>query len=350
MTMNIGIIGCGAISGQYMIGLDKSKIDLDVIACADKDFHKSNSFSKEHNIENLEVEELLLNDNIDLVINLTPPSSHFEISYESLKNGKHVFSEKPVALSVDEGYKLMKIMEKNNLYLFCAPDTFLGPAFTKSKDLLLSGKIGDIVSGSVSFATHGVEGWHPNPEFYYKKGGGPLFDMGPYYLTVLIKMLGPIVEVISYSQKSFDNRQVDNPEVKYKNIDVDVDTHYIAFLKFKSGVVVDFQVSFDIWKPYDPKLELYGTITSLKFADPNNYDGEVSIFNKEAFQWELVHSPPNKENNYYRGLGVVEMVKAIKENNVSKEQLYLPFHVLDVMNTIDLYNQNGKWANIKQQF
>ena len=156
--------------------------------------------------------------------------------------------------------------------------------------------------------------------------------MGPYYLTVLIKMLGPIVEVISYSQKSFDNRKVDNPEVKYNNIDVDVDTHYIALLKFKSGVVVDFQVSFDIWKPYDPKLELYGTISSLKFADPNNYDGEVSIFNKEAFQWELVHSPPNKENN------------------VSKEQLYLPFHVLDVMNTIDLYNQNGKWANIKQQF
>ncbi len=348
--MNIGIIGCGAISGQYMIGFSKCKENLNVLACADQDYEKSNSFAKEHKILSLSVEDLLLHSEIDIVVNLTPPSSHFDISYKSLRNGKHVFSEKPVALSTDQGKKLLNQMKLNNLYLYSAPDTFLGPAFIKAKDLVFSEKIGEIIGGSVSFATHGVEGWHPNPEFYYKKGGGPLYDMGPYYLTALIKILGPVVEVISFSQKTFGNRQVDNPNIKYNNIEVDVDTHYIALLKFQSGVVVDFQISFDIWKPYDPKLEFYGKISSIKFADPNNYDGEISIFNKEKYEWENVYSPPNKDNNYYRGLGVIQMIKDISENNVNKNDLLIPFHVLEVMNAIDSYDQEGKWSILEQQF
>ena len=348
--MNIGIIGCGAISGQYMIGLSKYKEDLNVLACADQDYEKSNSFAIEHNILSLSVEDLLLHSEIDIVVNLTPPSSHFDISYRSLKSGKHVFSEKPVSLNTDQGKKILNQMNINNLYLYSAPDTFLGPAFIKAKELVLSEKIGEIIGGSASFATHGVEGWHPNPKFYYEKGGGPLYDMGPYYLTALIKILGPVVEVMSYSQKTFSNRKVENPNVEYSNIEVDIDTHYIALLKFQTGVVVDFQVSFDIWKPYDPKLEFYGTDSSIKFADPNNYDGDISIFNKEKYQWENVYSPPNKNNEYYRGLGVIQMVQDISKNNVNKEDLYLPFHVLEVMSAIDTYDQNGKWVHIEQQF
>ena len=348
--MNIGIIGCGSISSQYMIGLNKSEKDLNVVACADQDIEKSKSFANEYKIESLSVEDLLLNSEIDIVVNLTPPSSHFDISYKCLKSGKHVFSEKPVALNIDQGKELLNQMNTNNLYLYSAPDTFLGPAFIKAKELVLSEKIGEIIGGSVSFATHGVEGWHPNPNFYYKKGGGPLYDMGPYYLTALIKILGPVVEVISYSQKTFSNRKVENPNVEYSNIEVDVDTHYIALLKFQTGVVVDFQVSFDIWKPYDPKLEFYGTVSSIKFADPNNYDGDISIFNKEKYQWENVYSPPDKNNEYYRGLGVIQMVQDISKNSVNKEDLYLPFHVLEVMSAIDTYDQNGKWVKIEQQF
>ena len=193
--MNIGIIGCGAISSQYMIGFEKNKIDVNVVACADLDNEKSELFAKEYNIEHLTVENLLFNPNIDIIVNLTPPSSHFEISCKSLKNGKHVFSEKPVALSVEQGKKLYGLVNKHDRYLFSAPDTTLGPAFTKGQDLILSGKIGEIIGASASFATHGVEGWHPNPSFYYKKGGGPLFDMGPYYLTALFKILGPVNEL-----------------------------------------------------------------------------------------------------------------------------------------------------------
>ena len=348
--MNIGIIGCGAISNQYMIGLNKNKKVLQVLACADLDSEKSELFSKEHNISKFTVDELLENNDIDLIINLTPPSSHFEISLKSLKNGKHVFSEKPISLSIEEGKELFSSMEKNNVYLFAAPDTYLGPAFKKGVEILNSNKIGQIISGSASFVSHGVEGWHPNPEFYYKKGGGPLFDMGPYYLTALVKLLGPVAQVVSYSEKNFNKRKVENPEVEYKEINVEINTHYLALLKFKSGVVVDFHVSFDIWKPYDPKLEIYGESSSLKLADPNNYDGEISMFNKETYQWENIYSSKDSENNYYRGLGVVEMINSIKQNSVSEEDLFLPFHVLDIMCALESYDLNGNWANITEQF
>ena len=168
--MNIGIIGCGSISNQYMIGLNKYKKDIEVAACADIDKNKADQFSNENNIKTLSVDEMILSDEIDIVINLTPPLSHFEISYKSLKNGKHVFSEKPIALTIDEGKKLFSTMKENNVYLYAAPDTFLGPAFKKAQELLSSKKIGKIIGGSANFTSHGVEGWHPNPEFYYKKG------------------------------------------------------------------------------------------------------------------------------------------------------------------------------------
>ena len=348
--MNIGIIGCGAISDQYMIGLNKNKEILKVVACADLDSNKSEVFSKKHKIDMLSVEEIFVNNDIDLIVNLTPPSSHFEISMKSLENSKHVFSEKPVSLSIDEGKKLYTTMKENNVYLFAAPDTYLGPAFKKGTEFLNSKQIGKIIGGSASFITHGVEGWHPNPEFYYKKGGGPLFDMGPYYLTALVKLLGPVTQVSSYSEKNFNKRLVDNPEVKYEEIEVEVDTHFVSLLKFKSGVVVDFQVSFDIWKPYDGKLEIYGENSSLKFADPNNYDGEISIFNKDTYQWENIYTSKDSENNYYRGLGVVEMVNCIKENIVSEDDLFLPFHVLNIMCTLESYDLDGNWAKISEQF
>ena len=346
--MKIGIIGCGAISNQYMIGLNKHRNDVEVIACADIDRNKTHQFSKEYNIKILSVEELILSNEIEIVINLTPPLFHFEISHECLKNGKHVYSEKPVALTVDEGSKLFSTMKDNNVYLYSAPDTFLGPAFIKAQELLTTNKIGKIIGGSANFTSHGVEGWHPNPEFYYKKGGGPLFDMGPYYLTTLVKVLGPIQEVIGYSKKTFEKRNVENPEVNYKEIDVDVDTHYFGLLKFRSGIIVDFQVSFDIWKPYDPKLEIYGEKTSLKLADPNNYDGEILIFDKDLYQWEKIYSSPNSENNFFRGLGVVEMAKAIKNDLVAEDDLSVPFHILEVMCALDSNNLDGSWKKIQQ--
>ena len=348
--MNIGIIGCGAISNQYMIGLNKHKKDIEVTACADIDKNKADQFSKEYNTKTLSVDELILSDEIDIVVNLTPPLSHFEISYKSLKNAKHVFSEKPIALTIDEGKKLFSTMKENNVYLYSAPDTFLGPAFKKAQELLSSNKIGKIIGGSANFTSHGVEGWHPNPEFYYKNGGGPLFDMGPYYLTALVKALGPVQEVIGYSKKTFDKRNVENPEVNYKEINVDVDTHYFGLLKFKSGIIVDFQVTFDIWKPYDPKLEIYGDESSLKLADPNNYDGEIFIFDNDLYQWELIYSSTDSQNNFYRGLGVVNMVKAIKNNTVSEDELSVPFHILEVMCALDSYNIDSGWKKISQQF
>ena len=346
--MNIGIIGCGAISNQYMIGLNKHNNDIEVTACADIDKNKADQFSKEYNTKTLSVDELILSDEIDIVVNLTPPLSHFEISYKSLKNAKHVFSEKPIALTIDEGKKLFSTMKENNVYLYSAPDTFLGPAFKKAQELLSSNKIGKIIGGSANFTSHGVEGWHPNPEFYYKNGGGPLFDMGPYYLTALVKALGPVQEVIGYSKKTFDKRNVENPEVNYKEINVDVDTHYFGLLKFKSGIIVDFQVTFDIWKPYDPKLEIYGDKSSLKLADPNNYDGEIFIFDKDLYQWELIYSSTDSQNNFYRGLGVVNMVKAIKNNTVSEDELSVPFHILEVMCSLDSYNLDSGWKKISQ--
>ena len=165
-----------------------------------------------------------------------------------------------------------------------------------------------------------------------------------------MKALGPVQEVFGYSKKTFEKRNVENPEVDYREINVDIDTHYFALLKFKSGIIIDFQVTFDIWKPYDPKLEIYGDESSLKLADPNNYDGEIFIFDKDLYQWELIYSSPDSQNNFYRGLGVVNMIEAIKNNTVSEDELSVPFHILEVMCSLDSYNLDSGWKKIIQQF
>ena len=349
-VFKVGLIGCGHIAETYFRA-HKYFNNFKIIKCADILNSASKKCALKYGIENLSVNEILKDKEIEIILNLTIPKAHYEVAKKALLHNKHVYSEKPMAINLKDGKELLKLAKKRKLYIGNAPDTFLGGGNQKSKELLEKNLIGKINLGNAIFAFPGVQSYHPNPEpWFAKKEGGPVIDMGPYYLTALVKLLGPVTQVSSYSEKNFNKRLVDNPEVKYEEIEVEVDTHFVSLLKFKSGVVVDFQVSFDIWKPYDGKLEIYGENSSLKFADPNNYDGEISIFNKETYQWQNIYTSKDSENNYYRGLGVVEMVNSIKENSVSEDDLFLPFHVLNIMCTLESYDLDGNWAKISEQF
>ena len=363
--MNIGIIGCGAISDQYMIGLNKNQEILKVVACADLDSNKSDVFSKKHKIDMLSVEEIFVNNDIDLIVNLTPPSSHFEISMKSLENGKHVFSEKPVSLSIDEGKKLYTTMKENNVYLFGAPDTYLGPAFKKGTEFLNSKQIGKIIGGSASFITHGVEGWHPNPEFYYKKGGGPLFDMGPYYLTALVNLLGPAKEVFSQSEKGISKRVIGIGPKKGKRFKVECPTTYFSTIKFLNGTIIRLTLSFDVISHLRNHIELYGNEGSMIVPDPNMFGGSVLISKKLGSSWKNfktnkmtlgkinIRSQSSRANESptnanYRGVGLSEMISSIQKRKLHKCNGNLSLHVLNIIDAIHNSAKKGKKVKINQ--
>jgi len=343
----IGIIGCGVVAEQYINGLGLFSNILEIVACADLDNSKANKFADKYGLTALKVEELLEVKEISIVLNLTVPKAHFTVSLSILNSGKHVYSEKPLALNYADGEKIIKLAEKQNLKVGCAPDTFLGFSTKKIKNILDSGTIGEVIGGTASFVSHGHESWHPNAGFYYQKGAGPLFDMGPYYITSLVYLLGPVEEVFAVSSRAFAERKNLNSSSEKKNIKVEVDTHYLVFLKFKNKNTINMTMSFDVWKPYKPILELYGTKSSIKLPDPNNFEGSISLFNTLNSKWEKIEVV--KEMELGRGIGLADMVESMSENFIHKANGYLALHVLNVMESIQLSANKNKPVSIKSK-
>ncbi|GCE19858.1 Gfo/Idh/MocA family protein [Dictyobacter kobayashii] len=326
----IGIIGCGKISGIYLEA-GKHFENIEVAACADIDMNRARSQAAAYGIPRAcTVEEILADPEIEIIVNLTIPKVHAEVALAAIEAGKSVYGEKPLAVNRAEGRQILAAARTKGVRVGSAPDTFLGGGLQTCRKLIDDGAIGEPVSVSAAMLCHGHENWHPDPEFYYQPGGGPLFDMGPYYLTALVSMLGPIRRVTGSARVTFPERVITSQPKNGQKIQVKTPTHIAGVMDFASGAVGTLVTSFDVWAANIPLIEIYGTEGTLSVPDPNSFGGPVKIWTLKDRQWhdvELTHG--YTENS--RGLGVSDMAQALRSGRAHRANGELAYHVLDAM-------------------
>ncbi|MGO7423742.1 Gfo/Idh/MocA family protein, partial [Rhizobium ruizarguesonis] len=266
--LGVGIIGCGNISTTYF-SLAPLFRGLKVLACADINAQAAEARAKEYGVKAQTIDELLVNDEIDVVVNLTIPDAHFRVSKAILEAGKHVYSEKPLVLSLEEGEELRRIAKQKNLAVGCAPDTFLGGAHQLARKFIDDGGIGRVTSGACYVMSPGMEMWHPNPDFFFLPGGGPILDLGPYYIANLINLIGPVKRVGGMTSMASPTRTITSQPRNGEIIPVKTPTTIQALLEFVNGATVTLTASWDVWSHRHANMELYGTDGSLYVPDPN---------------------------------------------------------------------------------
>ncbi len=335
--LRVGLIGCGNISGEYMQTLSGASLAR-VTACADKETSRAQDFARRYGISAFSTQDLLAHPEIDLVLNLTPPLAHFDVTLAALQAGKHVYSEKPLALTFEQGKTLLETARQKGVLLACAPDTFLGSGIQTCRQAIADGKIGDPVAACAFMTCHGHEDWHPAPDFYYQPGGGPLFDMGPYYLTALVHLLGPIRRVSAFARASFPTRTVTSVPGQMRTLEVQVNTHYTASLEFASGALATLIMSFDIWQTSLPYLEIYGSAGTLACPDPNTFDGPVHVTNAQGESTEL---PLIANAAAGRGAGLLDLAACLQTGAAPQTSAVLALHVLEAMSAIEQSAQSG---------
>ncbi len=347
--IGIGIIGCGNISQAYFNGANLFEV-LNVVSCADIKMELAKAKAEENGCKAQSVEDLLANPDVQLVINLTIPSVHAEVSLAALNAGKHVHCEKPLAVSLEDGEKVVKTAEAKGLLVGCAPDTFLGAGYQTCRKIVDDGWLGRVVSGTAFMMGRGPEGWHPNPAFFYQVGGGPMFDMGPYYITALIHLLGPVKRVSAITSKAFEQRIATCKEEFGKMLQVDVPTHYSGSLEFHSGAVITMTISFDVYQHGHSSIELYGTEGSLKAPDPNGFDGPVSLWTASSKEWQTQGlSHPYRMNS--RSIGAADLAYAILSGGKRQHRTSgaLAYHALEVMHSFEKSSKSGTSVEIKSR-
>lgn len=342
----VGIIGCGSISGIYCQAGTKLH-NIEIAACADIDLARARAKAEEYQIPKaLSVRELLKESEIEIVLNLTVPAAHAEVAKAVLKAGKSVYNEKPLAPTREEGKALLKLAAQKNLRIGCAPDTFLGGGLQMCRKLIDDGWIGRPVAAAAFMKGHGPDAWHPNPEFFYKAGGGPMFDMGPYYLTALTSILGPVVRACGSAQASFPERTLTAAHRYGEKIPVEIPTHVAGVLDFANGVVGTITTSFDVWSHRLPFLEIYGSEGTLSLPDPNTFGGPILVRRSGIKEWSEVPLLYGYSENS-RGIGVAEMAAAIKSKRPHRASAEMAYHVLDIMHAIHDASSQGKYVRLK---
>jgi predicted dehydrogenase len=308
--VKIGFVGCGNILGAYVTGCRAFEI-LEVVACADIVSQKAQTAAAEHGIPRaVSVEELLADASIDIVINLTVPLVHAEVSLAILESGHHLYSEKPLATERDDGRRVMQLAGEKELRVGCAPDTFLGGGLQSCRKLVDDGWIGEPVGATAFMLGRGPESWHPNPAFFYQPGAGPLFDMAPYYLTAMVHLLGSIKRVAGATRISFAER-IATSEARFgERLPVSVPTHSTALLDFAAGAVATLITSFDVWRTTLPRIELYGSEGTLIVPDPNTFGGPVRLWRAGDEEWRDM--PLSHSDAVRRGVGVADMAYAFQ--------------------------------------
>lgn len=327
--VNVGIIGCGNISNIYLQSDQKFPI-LNIVACADIILERAQAKAAEFDIRACTVEELLADPDIDIVINLTIPAVHAQVAIAALEAGKHVYSEKPLALDRAEGRRVLDLAAEKGLRVGNAPDTFLGAGLQTCRKLIDDGWIGAPVGATAFMMSPGHERWHPDPEFFYQRGGGPMFDMGPYYLTALVFLMGAVRRVTGSTRITYKERTITSQPKYGQTIPVEVPTYVAGLLDFASGAVGTIITSFDTWASELPRIEIYGTQGALSVPDPNTFGGPVRVRRAGSSEWSAIPlTHPYAENS--RGLGVADMARAIESGRAHRASGELAYHVLDIM-------------------
>jgi len=338
--VKIGIIGCGNISGAYLTAAQKFDI-LEVKACADLNCEAAKAKAAEYHTASMTVEQLLADKEIEIIINLTPPKVHTEINLDVLKAGKHVYSEKPFATTYEEGKKVIRTAKRNGLMVGSAPDTFLGGGLQTCRKLIDDNWIGRSVAGTAFMLGGGPEVWHPNPFFFYQTGGGPMFDMGPYYITALVHLLGPAKRICAITGKAFEERVAGASNVCGQKIPVEIPTHYAGTIEFCNGAIISVIISFDIIAGHGHQpIEIYGTRGSLQVPDPNTFGGPVRI-KVGTDDWRDIGFTHGHTDNM-RSIGAADMAYAIRTGRNFRCNGELALHVLEIMTGFEKsFEQNG---------
>lgn len=344
--IKIGVIGCGNISGIYLNNFRKLFGFLKVIACADLDPAKSRAKADEFGVPTAcTVKKLLSNPDVDIVVNLTIPNAHAEINLDAIAAGKHVYCEKPLAINRKDGLKVLKAADKKGLFVGCAPDTFLGAGFQTCRKLIEDGAIGEPLATAAFMVCRGHESWHPNPGFYYQPGGGPMFDMGPYYLTALISLLGPVRRVTGSDKITFPKRIITSQPNYGKAIKVNTPTHIAGIMDFANGAIGTITTSFDVWGAQLPNIEIYGSEGTLSTPDPNGFGGPIRLLRAREKEWIDVPLIDRYADNS-RGIGVADMAKAIVSGGKHRANGKMAYHVLDIMQSFHDASESGKHVEI----
>ena len=334
MVTNIGVIGCGNISSNYIKNSKQYK-NIKFAAFADLDLDRAKAKAEEYGDDAIActVDEILANPDISIILNITIPKAHYSVAKAALLAGKHVYNEKPLTISREEGKELIELAAEKGLRIGGAPDTFLGAGIQTCRKIIEDGLIGDPVGATAFMMGHGHESWHPDPEFYYQVGGGPMFDMGPYYLTALVNLIGPVDSVMGSTRISFPERTITSEKKFGKKIEVEVPTHVVGLLNFTNGAVGTIITSFDVWAHHMPWIEIYGSKGSLIVPDPNGFEGEVKLWTEDTKEWQTI--PLLEERSFTgRSLGVADMAYAIENDREHRANGNLTFHVLDIMHAL----------------
>ncbi len=336
----VGIIGCGNISGIYFKSGQTFEI-MEITACADLIKERAEAKAEEFGCKAMTVEQLLADPEIQIVMNLTIPKAHAEVAFKAIEAGKSVHNEKPLAITREDGKKMLEMAKAKGVRVGCAPDTFMGAGIQTCIKLIDDGWIGEPVAATAFMMCHGHESWHPDPEFYYKKGGGPMFDMGPYYLTALVAMLGPIKRVTGSTRITFPTRTITSQPKYGTVITVDTPTHVAGVMDFANGAVGTIIQSFDVWGHNLPCIQIHGTEGSMGVPDPNGFGGTITIKRAGSKEWaEVPHSHIYAENS--RGIGVADMAYALRSGRQHRPNGELAYHVLDVMHAFHDASDEGK--------
>ncbi len=343
-TLNLGIIGVGNIAPAYIKGCAPFDV-IKIVACADILTDRAQAFAAEHGLSAHSVDDLLARDDIDIVINLTIPLAHAEVSLRIIEAGKHAYCEKPLAVSRDDGARVVSAAKAAGLRVGCAPDTFLGGGGQTARKVIDDGLIGKPVAATAFWLSRGHERWHPNAGFYYLKGGGPHFDMGPYYLTALVNLMGPVARVSSSAQRTFSERVATSEALMGQVLPVEVNTHVAGTLEFESGAIASIILSFDVWGNHLPEIEIHGETGSLSVPDPNRFDGDVRLLEGGTDGWSDI--PLTHTTNIGRGAGVADMAYAIQSGRPHRASGDLALHVLDIMQALDESAEEGRHIEIR---
>jgi len=363
-VFKVGLIGCGHIAETYFRA-HKYFNNFKIIKCADINNHASKKCAKTYGIKALSVNDLLKDNEVEIILNLTIPKAHYIVAKKSLLNNKHVYSEKPMAINTKDGLELLKLARRKKLYIGNAPDTFLGGGNQKAKELVERKIIGKINLGNAIFAFPGVQSYHPNPEpWFAKKEGGPVIDMGPYYLTALVNLLGPAKEVSGSLMKGVKKRTIGIGPRKGKKFKVECPTTYLSTIVFENGAIIRLTLSFDVIAHNRNHIELYGNKGSLIVPDPNMFGGSVFTCKKIGDKWKeykTIKMPLGKinirtqsaranespTNANYRGIGLAEMAYCIENKKLNRCNGELSYHVLDIIQSTMKASKTNKKQKIK---
>ena len=351
-TLGVGIIGCGNISAAYL-RLAPLFRDIEIRGVADMNPQAARARGAEFNVPVFDVDGLLVAGGIDIIVNLTVPAAHYAVTARILEAGKHAYSEKPLVLTLEEGEALRALAARKGLRVGAAPDTFLGGAHQQARQMIDDGQAGKIVSGTAHVMSHGMEHWHPNPDFFFQPGGGPVLDIGPYYVTNLVQLIGPARRVAALASSATPTRTITSQPRHGETIAVDTPTNIHALIEFANGATITLSASWDVWAHRHAPMELYGTEGTIFVPDPNYFGGSVEFAGHDGqiaavAPWKHPFGVANQADGLanYRTAGLADMAQAIRQGQEPRCALDLAVHAVDIMTSILKSGETGSFIDL----